>query len=468
MGANREGSYILTEQERVGARRSLWVMIAPNIVLVENTPVAKLGFQYNQALQASRQFAQELYSVSKQVADQQPAKAPDPAAPADVYQQQLQSHQDSLKLNEDTRYATLEKLRTLGAPHRAELSEEMVKQFKFNGFLQDAGQEEPGLNFQEDERAPILWEMLYEGGQEGDADWQQFWGFRVPISHWINRTRTEEIWLRNGFFAAINEDLEFAGGEVDSLAQRLNLPRYSLAEALREHVHQTLLSQMDANQAENWLSQNPHIWLQRFLSELAPDEAICLIKADRWKKDKLIAIFKDPRFCYDLIHFACHCQPSEHTEFLSSMEMKVAGELVCLDVSLMATDLHHEPLTARSPGPLVFLNACGTAQQSPSYEPPGFPKKWIWNQSALAVIATLCPVPDYFAHAFAMQFYDTLFKALTEANKPKPDPNVARNCYIAEALLATRRHFMEQYNNPLGLAYVIYAMKKARVLADFL
>ena len=34
----------------------------------------------------------------------------------------------------------------------------------------------------------------------------------------------------------------------------------------------------------------------------------------------------------------------------------------------------------------------------------------------------------------------------------------------AEALLETRRYFMEEYNNPLGLAYVLYARKETQVV----
>src|SRR4029453_8357347 len=110
----------------------------------------------------------------------------------------------------------------------------------------------------------------------------------------------------------------------------------------------------------------------------------------------------------------------------------------------------------RDHGPMVFLNACGTGEQSDSYEPPGFPAQWIGNLSALAVVATLCPVPDYFAHAFALKFYDFLFQATLNSNALENN----RNRYVSEALLATRRHFMQEpYNNPLGLAYVLYAFK---------
>jgi hypothetical protein len=85
---------------------------------------------------------------------------------------------------------------------------------------------------------------------------------------------------------------------------------------------------------------------------------------------------------------------------------------------------------------------------------------WILNRGALAVLATLCPVPDYFAHEFARHFYRQLFPADGGRKGVRP-------CFLAEALLATRRHFLDQYNNPLGLAYVLYATQGARVVPDF-
>jgi hypothetical protein len=79
----------------------------------------------------------------------------------------------------------------------------------------------------------------------------------------------------------------------------------------------------------------------------------------------------------------------------------------------------------------------------------------------VAVIATLCSVPDHFAHAFAVKFYEFLFSSSRE-------PGSDHFRYLAEALLATRRFFMEQYNNPLGLAYVLYARKGVHILPEAL
>jgi hypothetical protein len=68
-------------------------------------------------------------------------------------------------------------------------------------------------------------------------------------------------------------------------------------------------------------------------------------------------------------------------------------------------------------------------------------------------------VPDHFAHAFADKFYELLFQASGQ-------PGADRCRFLAEALLATRRHFMQEYNNPLGLAYVLYARQGVHILPE--
>ena len=211
-----------------------------------------------------------------------------------------------------------------------------------------------------------------------------------------------------------------------------------------------------------WQACQENLWLARFLKQLADTDELREIKPELWKQAALVTAFKN-EFNYDLLHFACHCEASAKTEFLSRLDIKVAGATVSLDVSLMATDLRRQLRSSQDPGPLVFLNACGTGEQSDSYEPPGFPDKWIRGQGALAVVATLCPVPDYFAHAFALKFYEILLDALYNPESPQS----VRNRYVGEALLQTRRYFIETYNNPLGLAYVLYAYKGVHVLADF-
>jgi hypothetical protein len=72
-----------------------------------------------------------------------------------------------------------------------------------------------------------------------------------------------------------------------------------------------------------------------------------------------------------------------------------------------------------------------------------------------------------YAQTFALshevnKFYDTLLEGISSSRGSVP----SRNSYLAEALLATKRYFMEEYNNPLGLAYVLYANNEARIKVD--
>jgi hypothetical protein len=478
MGDTRDGTYAVSERSRLGARDVLSVVCSPVTVMIgvqlEFTP--NPGFTRVAALDAGRSYAGCLHTLSGKVADQQPGEPPNLDTPKDVYKQQLKAHEDSLCLDRATSLKTLIKLRKLGAGLYAELPENgyFLTRLRDMGFPDATAQEDPqqpfpALSFTEVDQAPILWEMLYEGSQEGLPEWERFWGFRFPITHWTNINRNGDIRLQGGMFSATNEDLDFAGQEVVELQQHagVSLRQFTLADMLRARVREKLVESkhLTEQEAEDWLTKD---WLHRFLAELEPDPDLCQVLSDQWKRDALIDAFKRPPFRYDLIHFACHCQAGDKTEFLSQLEMKVAGEPIALEVSLMASDGRREWQKSSAPGPLVFLNACGTAQQGATYEPPGFPQKWIQGQGALAVIATLCPVPNYFAHAFARKFYEILFTGIAEHSAEDPRPEIARQRFVADALLSTRRFFMKPpYNNPLGLAYVLYGYSGVQVRTDF-
>lgn len=425
---------------------------------------AKLGFSREQAFQANRAFVQELYTLSKKVDSQKPYNLKDEEA-----------LNESLRLKKSDYILVLDNMRTIGAGLRDELSKDLVDAFKAIGFLREGVNEEPALTFEESAKAPILWEMLYEGKQLGQPDWEKFWGFRIPIAHWVDEIRTEVILLKHAMFSATSDDLDFAGREIELLAQGLKqikfgLSAYKLAEILKKQVdeyHRNILH-MDSEQLAVWWEACPargehtDSWLFRFLEQLTEDPALREFESKNWKKQALAYIFKESGALYDLIHFACHCEPHEGTEFLTRLDMKIAGAPISLEVGFMADLRRQETWNLEDSGPLVFLNACGTTQQGPSHEPPGFPVHWIERQGALAVVGTLCPVPDHFAHAFALKFYEILLNGISSSKGSTP----SRDCYLAEALLATRRYFMEEFHNPLGLAYVLYANNGAYVKVD--
>ncbi|HYT92729.1 MAG TPA: CHAT domain-containing protein [Gemmataceae bacterium] len=344
----------------------------------------------------------------------------------------------------------LEALRALGAGLHGLLSEDLVTKAKACGFPAERPEDEPALTFFE-KREPVLWEMMYEGTRLEPLDWQRFWGFRVPTTHWgMNKPPTpREICVRNGLFSAISEDLSGANPEVAALVEQLEqcvtgLRHGRLEQALRERV-------VRDRRAPAAAEELPREWFRCHL------EGKSTVERKRWKDVALVEIFRDARSRYELFHFACHCAADSRTELYSSLVLKVAGEALALDVGLLASDMRPGRGSVQQAGPLVFLNACGTSQPNPSGEPPGFPDVWVSKLGAVAVITTLCPVPDSFAQAFAVKLYGLLF--------PRPGALAPPRCtHLAEALLATRRYFMEAYNNPLGLAYVLYARQGVHTL----
>ena len=97
-------------------------------------------------------------------------------------------------------------------------------------------------------------------------------------------------------------------------------------------------------------------------------------------------------------------------------------------------------------GPLVVLNACGSAELSPLTYAGLAP--YLLDLGARAVIGTECETPVYFGAAFGA----ALLRAV-----------VADRLSVGEALRATRRAFFEQQHNPLGLLYALYGSADLRV-----
>lgn len=97
-------------------------------------------------------------------------------------------------------------------------------------------------------------------------------------------------------------------------------------------------------------------------------------------------------------------------------------------------------------GPLVVLNACGSAELSPLTYDGLVP--YLLDLGARAVIGTECETPIFFGAAFG----PALLRAVVQDQLP-----------IGEALRATRRHFLEQHRNPLGMLYALYGSAELSV-----
>jgi hypothetical protein len=119
------------------------------------------------------------------------------------------------------------------------------------------------------------------------------------------------------------------------------------------------------------------------------------------------------------------------------------------DVASYATlaDLNREitskaTLTAR---PLVFLNACDSANMSPRFYDGFVP--FFLSRGARGVVGTEVKTPALFAVEWAQAVIDRLLDGDA----------------IGEAMLRARRQFLEAHRNPLGLLYAMYCDADTRV-----
>lgn len=141
----------------------------------------------------------------------------------------------------------------------------------------------------------------------------------------------------------------------------------------------------------------------------------------------------------DIAHFACHAYGDQERHMRSSMELSNEFEITLDDLRML------EEL--RMPdNPIVILNACGTGNINSEHA--SFFAKDFLQFGARGVIATECEIPDDFAAEFTKQFY----------------PEFLNGTPIGEALLKTRKYFIEEHKNLTALIYSMYASPLIRIV----
>jgi len=449
MTGPRMATYVGAVETRARRFKFLEIVARKSMYFIGSEDIQQ---RFNNAAQASLDsaaMAEPLGAISKQVAFQETnARAADPNASVDTMTA-------ALTLNDAVSIDLLTDLAERGATLRRRLTPEFEKACRLHGFLSGAANE-PELTFQESTDVEhVLWDLMYDDPPLDPLRWEAFWGFRVPITHWVRRSRSEELRFRHSLFAGIHEELPFAEREVEGVAERLQCgPGYpSVAAALRASVRAELIkANRSEEEADAWLASHREGWLQDFLIECTPQP-----NAARWKQKQLVEILRSTQRGTDLLHFACHSTSAGAVEADHQMTMNVGGEDLVIQVGTIIANLGRE-VQALDAGPFVFLNACRDLTAQREFQPAPFATAWI-ECGAQAVISAVCPVPDFFAHAFALKYYDFLFGRAEASYAGEP---VAGS--LGGSLLATRRYFMEQHKNPLGLAYVLYAPSRAHLI----
>ncbi len=142
--------------------------------------------------------------------------------------------------------------------------------------------------------------------------------------------------------------------------------------------------------------------------------------------------------CFNLAHFACHAVYVSDSPNLSYIRLSDDFPITLreMDANEIEIDGH----------PLIIMNACETGNLNPLYT-SNFAIAFL-KYGARGVVATECTVPDAFAADFAERLYTHLL-----AGEP-----------LGKSLLAVRQYFLQEYNNPSGLLYSMYAPPSIRLV----
>jgi hypothetical protein len=144
-----------------------------------------------------------------------------------------------------------------------------------------------------------------------------------------------------------------------------------------------------------------------------------------------------------IAYFYCHAVSKNLNEGganASTLQFGAQQSVTLEDLLLSA------PLDTRLKGsPLVFINACESAELSPLFY-NGFMPYFV-DKGARGMIGTECPVPALFALDWAGKFFDAFL-----AGKP-----------LGQVFLDLRRDYFYNHNNILGLLYAVYCDADTRV-----
>ncbi len=160
--------------------------------------------------------------------------------------------------------------------------------------------------------------------------------------------------------------------------------------------------------------------------------------------DDVKAALANPALPDQLLYFYCHAISQSLAQGGPD-----ASALVFTDGRLTLGDLAvFAPMETLLKGsPLVFINACESAELSPLFYDGFVP--YFMAKGARGVIGTECLTPALFAAEWAERFFDQFLKG-------KP---------VGEIFLDLRRTFYKEHNNLLGLLYALYCDGDTQLIA---
>ena len=137
-----------------------------------------------------------------------------------------------------------------------------------------------------------------------------------------------------------------------------------------------------------------------------------------------------------ILYFYCHAEAAG----LDAPGGPDSSCLVLSDAKLTLGDLNIDaPTSTQLRGnPLVFINACESAELSPAFYDGFVP--YFMAKGARGVVGTECKTPALFAAAWAQRFFEEFLNGGV----------------LGEVFLNLRREFLDVHGNPLGLLYAVH------------
>ena len=249
---------------------------------------------------------------------------------------------------------------------------------------------------------PVPWAMLYAGDAAAGAtlSWDGFLGFRHVI---------EQLPLMNSF-AAVSQQIAS------------DRPELAVSTTMNGTIDTTMRIDVVAGQQEFWTvaaRNRPRLRLTR-----------------RDGRDQLISALSGTGCDEQILYFYCHATAPS----LAVPGGLDAASLGLSDATVSLADLSLDASTdvKLAGNPLVFINACESAELSPLFYEVFVPH--FMAKQARGVIGTECRTPAVFAAAWGRRFFERLLDGQS----------------VGDAVLELRREFLLEHRNPLGLLYGVH------------
>ncbi|TEU17018.1 MAG: CHAT domain-containing protein [Anaerolineales bacterium] len=142
----------------------------------------------------------------------------------------------------------------------------------------------------------------------------------------------------------------------------------------------------------------------------------------------------------EIHHLSCHAHTDEKHPWKSSLRLAGNQRITLEEMEEHLADLECSGTEHKTKEmPLVFFNACETAEMTPKGM-ISFPQYFLLDNKNCGFIGTETGIPGSFASEFCQQFYLHLL----------------RGCGVGEAIFEARHTMLRRYNNPLGILYTSY------------